>query len=526
MSDKKYVLTIDEGTSSARAILFDHEANATAVSQKEISQEFPQPGWVEQDPLLIRDAVMSVIADVLRKSGVLQAELTCVGVTNQRETAILWDRRTGEPVYNAITWQDVRTDMNDIVDEVAEHGGADRFHDLIGLKLSPVWSAVKVRWMLDHVPGLRDRAERGEICFGNADSWVVWNLTGGVNGGVHVTDVTNASRTILMDIRKLQWSREACSAFGIPMSILPEIRSSMEEYGDVHLPGVLDGVPICSILGDQQAATFGQACIHAGMAKCSYGTSSPMLMNTGDKPVFSEHGLATSVAYQVKGQPPQYLLENQILVAGSLLQWVRDQLELVRDVSEFDELAKSVPDNGDLYFVPAFSGLWAPYWHADARGTIVGLTQFHTKAHLARAALEATAWQVLDAFAVMKEDSGAALQELRVDGGMVKSNFLMQFQADILGVDVVAPVNTEATAWGAAFAAGLAAGFWDDIEQVAALWREDKRWKPSAPREQVEAEYSQWKKAVAKSFGWVVPATPGAPSVSGQEAPGLAGVGA
>ncbi|MCI1675627.1 MAG: glycerol kinase GlpK [Ancrocorticia sp.] len=503
MSAEKYVLAIDEGTSSARSILFDHDGHEIAVSQKSIEQEFPQPGWVEQDPVAIWNAVAFTIDDVLKKTGIAKEQLAAIGVANQRETAILWDRKTGKPVYNAITWQDVREDMNDIVNEVTGEAGPDRFHAVTGLKLSPVWSAVKIRWILDHVPGLRERAASGDICFGNPDSWVVWNLTGGTNGGVHITDVTNASRTSLMDVRKLDWHPEACQAFGIPVQMLPEIRSSVEVYGVAKYPESIAGVEVAAVLGDQQAATFGQACVKSGMAKCSYGTSSPVLMNTGDSPVFSGCGLATCLAYQIKGQAPQYLLENQILVSGSLLQWVRDKVKLVDSVQEIDELAESVPDNGDVYFVPAFSGLWAPYWHTDARGTIVGLTQFHSRAHLARAALEATAWQIKDAFEVMQKEANVKLTELRVDGGMVKSNFLMQFQADVLGVDVVAPVNTEATSWGAAFAAGLAVGFWNDVEQLVDIWQEDKRWKPSMPQEEVEAEYEQWQKAVTKSFGWL-----------------------
>ena len=509
----KYVLAIDEGTSSARAILFDQEGAAVACAQKEIPLVLPQSGWVEQDPKLIWQAVRSVIVDVMNTAGITQEEICSLGVTNQREKAVLWDRHTGEPVYNAITWQDVRPDMERIVDEVSAVFDPERSHSLIGLKLSPVWSAVKVRWMMDHVPGLRERLLSGDILFGNPDSWVVWNLTGGVDGGIHITDPTNASRTMLMDIRSLTWSPEAYEAFGIPRAALPTIVPSIGVVGRTAVPGVLEGVPIGGILGDQQAATFGQACIHSGMAKCSYGTSSPVLMNTGEVPVFSDNGLATCVAFQIEGQAPQYMLESQILVAGSLVQWVRDQLHLVDSAHEVDELAESIPDNGDVYFVPAFSGLWAPYWRADARGTIVGLTQFHGRAHIARAALEATAWQVRDAFEVMQADSGVNLTELRVDGGMVKSNFLMQFQADVLGVDVVAPVMTEATAWGAAFAAGLAVGKWESTEDISRLWIEGARWVPSMPWSKVTEQYAQWKNAVTKSFGWVrskVPTAAGA----------------
>lgn len=503
MSDEKFVLAIDQGTTSSRAIVFNHSGEIVGVGQEEFEQIFPQAGWVEHDPLEIWETVRQVVADSLVAAGINKDDLVAVGITNQRETAVVWDKNTGEPVYNAIVWQDVRTSK--IIRELAGGDSAeamDKYKRRVGLPLATYFSGPKIKWILDNVDGAREKAEKGDLLFGNTDSWVLWNLTGGVNGGVHKTDVTNASRTMLMDIKTLQWDPEICKDMGIPMSMLPEICSSSEVYGEGRPHGLLESVPISGILGDQQAATFGQACFEKGMAKNTYGTGCFLIMNTGEL-VFSENGLLSTVCYKIGDQPAVYALEGSIAVAGSLVQWLRDNLGMIKESKDIQELAGSVEDNGGVYFVPAFSGLFAPYWRDDARGTIVGLTRFNNKGHLARAVVESTAFQTKDVVDAMDADSGEKLTQLRADGGMVRDDALMQFQADILGVDVVVPKVAETTALGAAYAAGIAVGFWDGEADVIANWQEAKRWKPNMDQAEVDRQYRLWKKAITKSLDWV-----------------------
>lgn len=501
MSDEKFVLAIDQGTTSSRAIIFNHGGEIVAVGQQEFEQIFPNPGWVEHDPIEIWETVRSVVADALQKAEINKSSLAAVGITNQRETAVVWDKTTGEPVYNAIVWQDTRTSK--IIRELAGDQGMDRYRNKVGLSLATYFSGPKVKWILDNVEGAREKAEAGDLLFGNTDAWVLWNMTGGVDGGVHATDVTNASRTMLMDLATLQWDPQICEDFGIPMSMLPEIRSSSEVYGYGRKQGLLVDTPIAGILGDQQAATFGQACFKPGMAKNTYGTGCFMLMNTGEEIVFSDNGLLTTVCYKIGDQKAVYALEGSIAVAGSLVQWVRDNLEMIDSAPEIEEVALTVEDNGGVYIVPAFSGLFAPYWKDDARGAIVGLTRYNTRGHLARAAMEATAFQTREVLDAMEADSGDRLSELRVDGGMIANNTLMQFQADILGVEVVAPEVAETTALGAAYAAGIAVGFWDGEADVVANWVEGKRWKPQMDQAEVDRTYRLWKKAVTRTFDWV-----------------------
>jgi len=502
MTENTYVLAIDQGTTSSRAIVFDHSGKIVGIGQQEFPQIFPNPGWVEHNPIDIWDSVRAVVGLALADAEINRHQLAAVGITNQRETAVVWDKNTGEPVYNAIVWQDTRTSQ--IIRELAGDKGMDRYRDICGLGLSTYFSGPKVKWILDNVPGARERAERGDLYFGNMDTWVLWNLTGGTNGGVHITDVTNASRTMLMDVRTLQWREDICADFGIPTSMLPEIRSSSEVYGHGRKEGLLIDTPIAGILGDQQAATFGQACFQRGMAKNTYGTGCFMLMNTGDEPVFSENGLLTTVCYKIGDQPTKYALEGSIAVTGSLVQWLRDNLKMIESAPEIEELAATVEDNGGVYFVPAFSGLFAPYWRDDARGAIVGLTRYNNRGHIARAVLEATAFQTREVLDAMNADSGVnLLAELRVDGGMTHNETLMQFQADILGVDVVAPVVAETTALGAAYAAGIAVGFWQGEEDVIANWQEGHRWTPQRPQDEVDRQCRLWKKAVTRTFDWV-----------------------
>lgn len=501
MSEEKFVLAIDQGTTSSRAIIFNHGGEVVAVDQQEFSQIFPNPGWVEHNPVEIWESVRAVVAGALQKAEINRHQLVAVGITNQRETAVVWDKNTGEPVYNAIVWQDTRTAKT--IREIAGENGMDKFQDRCGLGLSTYFSGPKIKWILDHVEGARERAEAGDLYFGNTDSWVLWNLTGGVNGGVHCTDVTNASRTMLMNIATLQWDESICQEMGVPMSMLPEIKSCAEIYGYGAKNSLLIDTPIAGILGDQQAATFGQACFSTGMAKSTYGTGCFMLMNTGTEIVRSKNGLLTTLCYKLGDQPARYALEGSIAVTGSLIQWVRDNLQMIDSAPEVEELALSVEDNGGVYFVPAFSGLFAPYWRDDARGCIVGLTRFHHRGHLARAALEATAFQTREVLDAMNADSGVDLSELRVDGGMIANDTLMQFQADILGVDVVAPVVAETTALGAAYAAGIAVGFWTGEADVVANWKEGKRWKPQMDPNESARQYRLWKKAVTRSFDWV-----------------------
>jgi len=502
MPDTQYVLAIDQGTTSSRAIVFDHGGQIVSVGQLEHQQIFPRAGWVEHDPAEIWTNVREVVGLALTRANLSHRDIAAVGITNQRETAVVWDRTTGKPVYNAIVWQDTRTQK--IADELgALGGGADRYKDKVGLPLATYFSGPKIRWILDNVDGAREAAERGDLAFGNTDSWVLWNMTGGVDGGVHVTDVTNASRTMLMNLDTLTWNEEIAAEMGIPVSMLPEIRSSSEVYGTGREGGMVPGVPIAGILGDQQAATFGQACFEVGHAKNTYGTGNFMLLNTGTEIVPSKNGLLTTLCYKIGDQDAVYALEGSIAVTGSLIQWLRDNLGLISSAPEIEQLAKTVDDNGGAYFVPAFSGLFAPYWRSDARGALVGLTRYVNKGHIARAALEATAFQTREVLDAMNADSGVDLTELKVDGGMVQDELLMQFQADILGVDVVRPKVAETTALGAAYAAGIAVGYWSGEQDVIDNWAEDKRWTPSMDEDERERQYRLWKKAVTKTFDWV-----------------------
>ncbi len=502
MSDK-YILAIDQGTTSSRAIVFNHSGQIVSVGQKEHEQIFPKAGSVEHDATEIWRNVRQVVAEVLAQAETNRHEIAAVGITNQRETAVVWDRTTGEPVYNAIVWQDTRTQR--ICDELAAGSelGADRYKATVGLPLATYFSGPKVKWILDNVEGARERAEAGKLVMGNMDTWVIWNLTGGVDGGVHITDVTNASRTMLMDLETLSWNEEIAGDMGIPMSMLPEIRSSSEVYGHGREAGLLGGVPIAGDLGDQQAATFGQAAFETGMAKNTYGTGCFMLMNTGTEIVPSKNGLLTTVCYKIGDKPAVYALEGSIAVTGSLVQWLRDNLKMFSSAPEIEELAATVDDNGGTYVVPAFSGLFAPYWKSDARGAIVGLTRYVNRGHIARAVLESTAYQTREVLDAMEADSGVTLAELKVDGGMTMNATLMQFQADQLGVDVVRPVVAETTALGAAYAAGIAVGFWDGEQDVIDNWAEDKRWTPQMDKGERERLYRQWKKAVTRTFEWV-----------------------
>ncbi len=492
-----YVLAIDQGTTSTRAIVFTKAGTIHSVGQKEHEQIFPKAGWVEHDPAEIWDNTREVIGKALSAANLNNDDLAAIGITNQRETAVVWDRTTGKAVYNAIVWQDTRTSK--IVAELGSQEGADRYKPICGLPLATYFSGPKVKWILDNVEGARATAEAGDLLFGNTDAWVLWNLTGGTDGGVHVTDVTNASRTMLMDLRTLSWDEGIAADMGIPMSMLPQIRSSSEVYGT----STKLGVPIAGILGDQQAATFGQACFEKGMSKNTYGTGNFMLLNTGTEIVPSENGLLTTVCYKIGDQDTIYALEGSIAVTGSLVQWLRDNLDMFAEAPDVEVLAKEVTDNGGCYIVPAFSGLFAPYWKDDARGAIVGLTRFVNKHHIARAALEATAFQTREVLDAMNADSGVDLAELRVDGGMVVNETLMQFQADILGVDVVRPEVAETTALGAAYAAGIAVGFWSGEQDVIDNWAEGKRWSPQMDDPTRERLFRNWKKAVTRTFDWV-----------------------
>lgn len=495
----RYVLAIDQGTTSTRAILFDHDGQPVATGQREHGQHFPRAGWVEHDAIEIRDNTFAVISEALDAGGASAADVAAIGITNQRETAVIWDRATGEPIAPAIVWQDTRTQK--LVDELATDGGTARFQEQTGLPLATYFSATKIAWILDEVDGARARAEAGELAFGTTDSWVLWNLTGGPDGGVHATDVTNASRTLLMDLRTLDWDDALLTAFGVPRALLPEIRSSSEVYGETVAP--LTGVPVAGILGDQQAATFGQAAFGPGESKNTYGTGNFLIFNTGEEVMASKNGLITTVAYRLGDAAPVYALEGSIAVTGSLIQWLRDNLGIIEKAADVEQLALSVDDNGGVYFVPAFSGLFAPYWRPDARGVIVGLTRFANKGHIARAALEAVAFQTREVLDAVNADAGLDLEELRVDGGMAANDALMQFQADILGVPVVRPAVIETTALGAAYAAGLAVGFWKDLDELRANWREDTRWEPEFTADDREQRLAMWKKAVTRSFDWI-----------------------
>ncbi|WP_161895778.1 glycerol kinase GlpK [Gordonia spumicola] len=494
----QYVVSIDQGTTSTRAMVFDRAGNVVASEQLEHQQIFPRAGWVEHDPMEIWRNTRRVAASTLAAVELLPGDIVACGITNQRETTVVWDRATGEPVYNAIVWQDTRTDA--ICQELAQDGGVDRYRSRTGLPLAAYFAGPKVRWILDNVDGARDRADRGELAFGTIDSWLAWNMTGGPNGGLHVTDVTNASRTLLMNLSTLQWDDEICAEIGVPTSMLPEIRSSSEVIAPLRQEGALPGVPLAGILGDQQAAMFGQACLEPGEAKNTYGTGNFLLLNTGTEPVYSDHGLLTTVCYRLDGEPARYALEGSIAVTGSLVQWLRDNLGLISNAAEVEELARRADDNGGVYFVPAFSGLFAPRWRADARGVIVGLTRFANRDHIARAVLEAVAFQTREVIEAMEADSGVHLHTLKVDGGMVLNELLMQFQSDILAVPVVRPVVNETTALGAAYAAGLAVGYWESTDDIRANWAEGARWEPSMSDDDRARLYAGWNKAVEHSF--------------------------
>lgn len=506
----KYVAAIDQGTTSTRFMIFDHGGNVVAVDQKEHQQIYPKPGWVEHDPLEIWERTQEVMRGALSKISSDQSsaigKIAAIGVTNQRETTVVWDKKTGKPIYNAIVWQDTRTDS--ICAELGKDDGQDRLRTKTGLPLATYFSGPKIKWILDNVPGARTQAEKGELLFGNMDTWIIWNLT-----GAHVTDVTNASRTLLMNLNTLDWDGEILKLLDIPRALLPEIKSSSEIYDYVgagsprpergESTSPLRGIPVCGDLGDQQAALFGQTCYSAGEAKNTYGTGCFMLLNTGEKPVPSKSGLLTTLAYKIGNQKAVYALEGSIAITGALVQWLRDNLGLIRQSSEVEALAKTVEDNGGIYFVPAFSGLFAPYWKSDARGAIVGMTRYVNKGHIARAALEATAFQTREVLDAMEKDSGVKLTALKVDGGMVFDELLMQFQSDILNVPVVRPKVAETTALGAAYAAGLAVGFWKDFDELRANWGKDKEWRPNMTAPVREKLYAGWKKAVTRTFDWV-----------------------
>jgi glycerol kinase len=494
-----YVGALDQGTTSTRFMIFDHSGKVVGIDQKEHEQIYPKPGLVEHDPMEIWQRSEDVITGGLKKAKIQASDLAAVGVTNQRETTVVWEKSSGKPVYNAIVWQDTRTDK--ICNELAKDGGQDRFRSKVGLPLATYFSGPKIKWILDNVDGVRERAQRGEVLFGNIDSWCIWNLTGGPEGGAHVTDVSNASRTMLMNLETLDWDDEILGIMGIPRAMLPQIKPSSEVYGQAK--GALAGIPVAGDLGDQQAAVFGQTAFDVGDAKNTYGTGNFLLLNTGTTPVQSKSGLLTTLGYKIGSQPAVYCLEGAIAITGALVQWLRDNLGLIKTSPEVEDLAKTVEDNGGVYFVPAFSGLFAPYWRSDARGAIVGLTRYVTKGHIARAALEATAWQTREVVDAMNADSGVALKELKVDGGMVYNDLLMQFQADVLGVPVIRPTVAETTSLGAAYAAGLAVGFWKEINDLRANWGKDKDWDPKMDKAEVDREYKQWKKAVTRTFDWV-----------------------
>ncbi|ETK37353.1 glycerol kinase [Microbispora sp. ATCC PTA-5024] len=494
-------MSIDQGTTSTRCILFDHHGRLVSVTQREHKQHFPRPGWVEHDAVEIWRNLERIGPEALAQAGIGPDEVAAVGIANQRETTVLWDRRTGLPVTPAVVWQDTRTDT--LVDELSRRPDAHVVRERCGLPLATYFSAPTIRWLLDHTPGLRERAERGEVLFGTMESWLIWNLTGGPDGGVHVTDVTNASRTLLMDLRALAWDDTLLDFFGVPRAMLPEIRPSSETYGVARR--VVPGVRIAAALGDQQAALFGQTCFHRGEAKCTYGTGAFLLLNTGNEPVTSTHGLLTTVGYQIGDQPAVYALEGSIAITGALVQWFRDRLGIISTAPEIETLARTVEDNGGCYIVPAFSGLFAPHWRSEARGIIVGLTSYITKGHLARAVLEATGWQTREVVDAMNADAGIALTTLKVDGGMTADNLLMQFIADVLDVPVVRPMVAETVSLGAAYAAGLAVGYWPDLEGLRSNWHRAAQWLPSMDAGRREEEYDNWRRAVERTFDWIKP---------------------
>jgi len=495
----KYAAALDQGTTSSRAMIFDKSGHVVSVSQKEHEQIYPKPGWVEHDPKEIWARCKEVLDEALQKADASTDDIAALGITNQRETTVVWDRNTGEPVMNAIVWQDTRTDK--LVGELSGDGGQDRFREKVGLPLATYFSGPKIRWIIDNVDGAREKAEAGELMFGNIDTWCIWNLTGGTDGGLHITDVSNASRTMLMDLESLSWDEGITSTIGVPVSMLPEIRASSEVYGEVK-DGAFKGVQIAGDLGDQQAATFGQTCFSVGEAKNTYGTGNFLLLNTGNEAVQSKSGLITTLGYKIGDNKPVYCLEGSIAITGALVQWLRDNLKMIKAAPEVEELASSVDDNGGLYIVPAFSGLFAPYWKSNARGVFAGLTRYVNAGHIARATLEATAFQSREVADAMNADSGVELESLKVDGGMVANDLLMQFQADILGVPVIRPEVAETTALGAAYAAGLATGLWNSEDDLRNNWAEDKRWEPKMDAEQRDEYYKYWKRAVTRTFDW------------------------
>lgn len=499
---QRYVMSVDQGTTSTRCILFDHSGRLVSVAQREHQQYFPKPGWVEHDATQIWQNLGRVMPEAMREAGVSAEQIAALGIANQRETTVLWDRHTGKPVAPAIVWQDTRTD--EVVDRLREQPGAETVQQRSGLPLATYFSAPRVRWLLENVAGLADRSERGDVLFGTVESWLIWNLTGGVDGGIHVTDVTNASRTLLMNLETLDWDEQLLSLFDIPRAMLPQIRSSTETYGVTS--AIVPGIRIGAALGDQHAALFGQTCFASGDAKCTYGTGGFLLLNTGERPVRSTHGLLTTVGFKVGDEPAMYALEGSIAVTGSLVQWLRDGLGMIGSAPEIETLARTVSDNGGCYIVPAFSGLFAPHWHSEARGVIVGLTSYITKGHLARAVLEATGWQTRDVVDAMNADSGLALSALRVDGGMTADNLLMQFVADVLDAPVMRPMVVETVSLGAAYAAGLAVGYWSDLEVLRGNWHRAAQWTPQLDAERRDAEHANWQRAVELSFGWMRPA--------------------
>jgi glycerol kinase len=496
----EYAAALDQGTTSSRCMIFDHGGQVAAVEQLEHEQIYPKPGWVEHDPNEVWQRCRQVMDAALGKVGGNAGDIAAIGVTNQRETTVVWDRNTGEPVFNAIVWQDTRTDK--ICEELSQDGGQDRFRLKNGLPIATYFSGPKVRWILENVGGTRERAEAGELIFGNMDTWCIWNMTGGTDGGLHITDPSNASRTMLMNLGTLDWDDELLETIGVPRAMLPEIRPSSASYGEVK-EGAFAGVQVAGDLGDQQAATFGQTCFSVGEAKNTYGTGNFLLLNTGNEAVQSKNGLITTVGYKIGDDAAVYCLEGSIAITGALVQWLRDNLKMIRSSGEVEDLAKTVEDNGGTYIVPAFSGLFAPYWKANARGVVAGLTRFVNNGHIARAALESTAFQSREVADAMNADSGVELESLKVDGGMVVNETLMQFQADILGVPVIRPKVAETTSLGAAYAAGLATGFWAEIEDLRKNWVEDKRWEPQMDAAARDEAYRYWKKAVERTFDWL-----------------------
>ena len=494
-----YAAAVDQGTTSTRFMIFDHEGKTVGIYQKEHEQLYPKPGWVEHNPMEIWKRTEEVIEGALKKFDISPRDIAAVGITNQRETAVVWEKATGKPVYNAIVWQDTRTDT--FCNELANEGGQDRFRAKVGLPLATYFSGPKIKWILDNVEGVRAKAEKGEVLFGNIDTWIIWNLTGGPEGGEYVTDVSNASRTMLMNLETLDWDPDMLEVMGIPRAMLPAICPSASVYG--HAKGALGSIPVAGDLGDQQAALFGQTCFNSGEAKNTYGTGCFMLLNTGTKLMPSKNGLLTTLGYKIGEQDAVYCLEGSIAIAGALVQWLRDNMKMIDKSADVEPLARTVQDNGGIYFVPAFSGLFAPYWKSDARGAIVGMTRYVNRGHMARAALEATAFQTREVLEAMNADSGVPLSALKVDGGMVYNELLMQFQADLLGVPVIRPQVAETTALGAAYAAGLAVGFWKNLDDLRSNWAKDKEWQPQMEEEEREKQYRGWKKAVTKTFDWV-----------------------